>query len=571
MMKKSTKLRKTRQLEPNTYAAGNPAEVKSFITVYDSEPKCGAYLGYTDLGEFRKFTLSFHFISFFLRYSRFCLTKPAKVALELIRDLQDPDEDFPEDLQAAIAKYPIVKKTLKSKTKSKAENAKRRQEKMENDKNSNYMLATLLYRFASYLEGQEPMDYLEGQEPMDPQEAQAAQADAIKRLSESEKGRNIPHDFDVETIQFPKLGPHTALGEHRLEKYNRVYNLLRSFASALAPSRWKEKFEKENVDPFGKVLIHPSSIPMWMVETKEPSAANPLLPAPPPPLPKKSIVLYWNRNAKTKSTAELEAHIENFITFEELELPPLRQPCLKDPRVYPTGEMWRDTLRRQLLLQDLHLEFVTIYVEAIDSAGETQKLLVFAGHGNPAPWTDVKCLLLQTDMEATFSYTLRPWAEEEEFQLEYTGPPLGLMADLRLDDEGDVELQPERRHIEPRRSDSVVAAIIMDEDEAAETAAFLSGGGNALVTRRAPVPSSDWPPEQRDEMLAQHDGHDVCTTDGLLAWQLASLDKLCGIQPKLSNEAAFKGNAKITPSQKKELAAHRAEGEQAALAADVST
>ena len=555
MMTKSTKLRKTRQLEPNTYAAGNPAEVKSFITVYDSEPKCGAYLGYTDLGEFRKFTLSFHFISFFVPYSRYCFTKPVKVALELIRDLQDPDEDFPEILQTAITKYPIVIKTTKSKT-------ARKQEKMENDKNSNYMLATLLYRFASYLEGQVPKD---------PQEAQAAQANAIKRLSEFGKGRKIPHDFDVATIQLPKLGPHTALGEHRLEKYNRVYNLLRSFASALAPSRWKEKFEKEGVDPFGKVLIHPSSIPMWMVEAKEPSAVNPLLPAPPPPLPKKSIVLYWNRNAKTKSTAELETHIQNFINFEELELPPLRQPCLKDPRVYPTGEMWRDTLRRQLLLQDLGLEFITIYVETVDSAGETQNLLVFARHGSPAPWTDVKSLLLQTNMEATFSYTLRPWAEDEEFQLEYTGPPLGLMADLRLDAEGDVELQPERRHEGPRRSNSVVAAIIMDEDEAAETAAFLSGGGNALVTRRAPLPSFDWPPDQREEMLAQHDGQDVCTTDGLLAWQLASLDKVCGIQPKLSNEAAFKGNAKITPSQKKELAAHRAEGEQAALAADVST
>ncbi len=100
--------------------------------------------------------------------------------------------------------------------------------------------------------------------------------------------------------------------------------MLRLFASALAPSRWKEKFEKENVDPFGKVLIHPSSIPMWMVEVKEPSAANLLLSAPPPSLLKKSIVLYWNRNVKTKFTAELEAHIKDFITFEELELPPLR-------------------------------------------------------------------------------------------------------------------------------------------------------------------------------------------------------------------------------------------------------
>ena len=114
---------------------------------------------------------------------------------------------------------------------------------------------------------------------------------------------------------------------------------------------------------------------MWMVEAKEPSVANPLLPAPPPPLPKKSIVLYWNRNAKTKSTAELEAHIEDFITFEELELPPLRQPCLKDPRVYPTGEMWRDTLRRQLLLQDLHAPKGSIQVQTIPRTSDNDPLL----------------------------------------------------------------------------------------------------------------------------------------------------------------------------------------------------
>ena len=47
--------------------------------------------------------------------------------------------------------------------------------------------------------------------------------------------------------------------------------------------------------------------------------------------------------------------MKDFIELEELQLPKTNEPCKKEPRLFPTGEMWRDTVRRQLRLQELRL------------------------------------------------------------------------------------------------------------------------------------------------------------------------------------------------------------------------
>lgn len=173
-------------------------------------------------------------------------------------------------------------------------------------------------------------------------------------------------------------------------------------------------------------------------------------------------------------------------------------------------------------------------------------------------------------MEATFKYILRPREAGEEYQLEHTGPPLGLMGDLRLDEQGDVEGIPDQGRDEARRSTSLQVANSVEEDEAAKTALFLSGGGNALEVHRPRNPIDEWPADKTEDMLFAHDGLNVLEPAGLHEWQHLSLDKVCGNQPRLTNDKAFQGNTKITPAQKKELAEHRAEGEKAALAADVS-
>ena len=59
----------------------------------------------------------------------------------------------------------------------------------------------------------------------------------------------------------------------------------------------------------------------------------------------------------------LEAHIEGFIQVEQLQLPKTVEPCKKDPRLFPTGEMRRDTVRHDeivSIIQKSDKEYVRI-------------------------------------------------------------------------------------------------------------------------------------------------------------------------------------------------------------------
>ena len=92
----------TRNVAPNTAQKGDPSDVKSFLDVHVSEPKCAAYVGYKDVAEYRKLLLSHLFFPYYLFYAQHFASKTgsksAKVALELLRDLREPDTDFPAKL-----------------------------------------------------------------------------------------------------------------------------------------------------------------------------------------------------------------------------------------------------------------------------------------------------------------------------------------------------------------------------------------------------------------------------------------------------------------------------------------
>lgn len=86
------------------------------------------------------------------------------------------------------------------------------------------------------------------------------------------------------------------------------------------------------------------------------------------------MTLSWDRAKQTKHTSALEAHIEDFIQVEEMQLPKLVEPCKKDPRVFPTGEMWRDTVRRQLRLQELRLAIANMSVSSPDTVSASNSV-----------------------------------------------------------------------------------------------------------------------------------------------------------------------------------------------------
>ena len=84
----------TRKIQSKPSVKGDRSDIPSFLSCHDSEPKVAAYLGYQDMAEFRKCLFSFHVIEFFNVYAKHCSGRSAKVALELIRDLPNPEALF---------------------------------------------------------------------------------------------------------------------------------------------------------------------------------------------------------------------------------------------------------------------------------------------------------------------------------------------------------------------------------------------------------------------------------------------------------------------------------------------
>ena len=145
--------------------------------------------------------------------------------------------------------------------------------------------------------------------------------------------------------------------EAPLERYNRVNTLLKSLQCALAVSKWRPAF-KEGRDPFPNTTIGASSILVWMRSL----SSGIVIPATIPvqkATAAKSVELRLNRNNLTKWEKVLAQHEIGFIRFEGFSLPSTCQ-AERNPRVYPDGGMWRDTIRRQLNFAKLRVNFLTM-------------------------------------------------------------------------------------------------------------------------------------------------------------------------------------------------------------------
>ena len=504
----------------------------------------------------RKCVFIFHVIEYFNVYFENCSGRSGKIALELIRDLPNLESKFPRTVSEAVTKYTA------SATATATD-----QRKLEDDTNMKYLMATILYRLAHHLNA--PPSFTDAEIS----QRQAAAAENFRAVTK----QALPTGFEVGKVIFPTLGPQIALGEDKLEAYNRTYNLLRSVSHVLAPTRWSDKYTKDGADPFQTLNVHATAIPRWMVEVKPTTdLANTMRSA---PLPQKSIRLCWDRTKKTAHTEALTTHIQDFVEFNELQLPKTDEVCAKDPRVFPTGEMWRDTVRRQLHLQDLRVDISTMQVIAPDESEVVNTLLVY-GRGEPATWDDVRKLLVCSNAKASFSYTLKPLGEDEDFEWEHQGPPLALLKEVCLGSDDDVEIrrQPEPgpstiTHSPPPQGgigETVVgetAQPLDDEDQAAINA-FLSEGGG-INERKPAIPESEFSPNDRALMLTQHDGIDVFTPEGLREWQMRAINVTAGQQPKLVKDLGFKDNPNVSSKQRRELLEHREQGEIAALSVDV--
>ena len=97
----------------------------------------------------------------------------------------------------------------------------------------------------------------------------------------------------------------------------------------------------------------------------------------PTELIRKSFILYLDRHQKTEFSSKLDKHVQEFIVFNGLRLPESNVQVGRDPRAYPTGEMWRDTLRRQLHFEQLCVDFLTMSLSVRNTDIPIRELLIY--------------------------------------------------------------------------------------------------------------------------------------------------------------------------------------------------
>jgi hypothetical protein len=532
---------------------GDPSNIKTFCDVYKSEAIATAYLHFRDISDFKKFRFFYPTLKWYIFWRNNCNRRSSNKALELLRDFtvmegkDSREETFPATEEGILAKYPQDESVNQS----------------DKSMHKHYVYAAMLFRYAQEIEATKSV-------PLEQQAAQQQLYESNFTALHAENGYIIPK-FEISGIRYPSLGPHQALEEDELEKFNRANTLIRSL-DAICNSKWVEKFGPNVNQPYISSLIDQSHFPKYMLAlfqtgTKVQSASAAVANPKEPELIAKPFTLSWKQK---KMSPALVEHLEELDT-QGFTPPPGDVVAVRDPRVYSTGEEWRDTLRNQLDFRKLRIDFLTMHVVVPD-----QQKVMWYSFNQPykaTPWQDVRGTLEKEGVQ--FEYTIRSLEDEEEFGFEYTGVPLAFEGDFIDDPETGLGLHPNIvsavTEIDNRATETKSSPHEQSRD--AETDAFLEGIGPDQSGWRLPDPKKDWPPERYEEMLRDHSGHNVLTPEGLRSWQLETINAVCGTPAKPKPIAGVERKASLrnfaSDSEIKEMEEQLGQGQQYALSVDV--
>ena len=549
------------------------------------EPKVAAYLGYHDLGEFRKFRFSTPVLKWYMVFHRFCRKRLFKNALKQLRDMENLNEAFPVQPEHLLEKYPVI-------------SLETRDNKEMNNDFRDYIYAGLIYRLTCEIESLSTPPI----QPLDPRVHRDFSYQFEKMINDegSISDFRMP-SFNVEAVILPILGPLPEVNESILEKYSRANMIMKSLQYQLAPTKWAETMKnKENA--YSVMRIDPAMIPSWMRPAEEQAESQTImkksLPPPTAVKPWKQYILQHDRQRKTHTNAEIEFHLINHIQFKNMKLPDVVQ-INRDPCEYPMGEMWRDAIRRQLKFEALRVDFQTM--KLTNNFISSQETLIY-DVDNPewvADWDTVRFEFKRSDSPVTIVYTLII-VPEGEYDLEYHGPVLALANDIILTEDQDVDVAPqsfseyeshEERPLEtvqiknpepdqPMISgvEALTAGLKASDQPVISGVEALTAGLEAYlkrlltdsfhISRMKPIPQALFLESEREEMLLYHNNIDVTTPEGLRKWQHLVLTKACGQVPKLIT----KGNKlALSSSVEKEVANHEKATRESLLSIEVCT
>lgn len=493
-------------------------------SLYKSESVTCAYVGFDDVSDIKRLRVATPVLEAYqlLHKNVFAKKRASKHAFGILRDLADNSKavEFGQNQDELVNKYVVVGMSSHSR---------------------DYLLAGVLYHLANTLEDQNEVWKTD---------------DTVVATFEKDMKCTIP-PFDRSSIMLPVLGPRPEFEEHQMERYSRVFAIIKHLQNKLTGSI-KVYF---NTEKYTSMKVAPTSIPEWMrsksgTRTVTKPGASSVVPRFPP----KQLTLEIKRGSSTKVEADLAKHEELYVLFNSMALPKGAVDAVHDPRLYENGAEWRDSVRRQLNMFDLRIDICSIMMPLTLEQGV---VIVYDSitRSKSTVWSEVLRLLRKDADDVVFSIQLKALddtdIEESEYPYEYQGVPMSLSGTMIIvNDElvtSDTVVQstePEDPFSdEPKQPDAHRTA---DQDAVQQITTFVD---NRPIINKIPTvsPTTIFGPDQHDESLLYHGNIDVSTADGLLAWQKSALGHLVANENFSSSRAPAKGMTKAVRAEVQSL------------------
>ncbi|OBT75776.1 hypothetical protein VF21_05558 [Pseudogymnoascus sp. 05NY08] len=486
--------------------------------MFKNESMTCAYLGFDDLADLRRLRVSIPVLIAHqvLEENYFNKRRASKHAFSILRDLDEESKviDFGANMDELTAKYVVPNMSTHSR---------------------DYLLAGILYHLANTVEAVDEM---------------WKNDDTVVATFEQAMNCKIT-PFDRNNVMLPELGPREEFQEDVMERYSRIFVLIKHLQNRLSSSM-RSYF---NTEEYNSVTVQRNSIPVWMRSTAHTEEQS--KPKAPPATrrfqPKKSI-LAINRDEHTRVEALLVEHNESYVLYNSMELPKGRIDATHDPRFYENGDEWRDSIRRQLNMFNLRIDISSIILSSIP----VERMIVFDSvtHTNAVRWSEVLEMLNKDDEEAVFTIQLCALDEvdidEGEYPYEFQGIPFNLKDSMIIIDQELVSLESivaQEPVQDPFGNKPNPAPQLTESEQAAKRISdFIENRitGNKTVRLH---PAMLFGPDQHEELLQYHGGIDVSTASGLLTWQKTALSSIKANEKLSTTRVPLRGVPKSVRSE----------------------
>ena len=500
-------------MAPNNETKWSP-DTLSGMSEGKSEQKVARYLGYKDIGEYRRYQCSHLVMPIFLKWHE-VVGPPgqlkSKVLFRILHDTELRKELDGKKLPDIVEMYPVT----------------------DSIDNRQKLQAALLHLL---VDSQEEWD-INIQREMQ-----------TSYFNNREDNKTLA---DVETRPVrPAWGP--LRDEYWGEPYNRAWNLLSQLTNSW--SRWKER--GSDTAKFASKPIGDEHTPAFMKTTlPKPTVRVPIREAV-EPLPEKSFLILWADTRVVKD--ELE---------ERHETLPISPQVAADPRCID-GEEWRDKIRIQFHFEKLSRNFSTLILQwQINGDDHEHDLL-------RGDWTAAQNVFrsIDTSLETTkIKFKTRALVENEVLQ-EWNNIPSSLKSYLQINNQNLVEENKQGQSTEMQndqvQDDRIWDPLLQDDQapdqvmedqpiqgenqdtltkqtkaarrrqrsllESAKGDAYTAAAMDMMAKRLGrssdrtagpgkPDPVASYGAYSTEEMLKEHDGWDI--TVDLEGWQQKMLTK----------------------------------------------